>query len=72
MTTSTTSSYLSPSLCQLQETSVPAIEDKIGCGQVEQLIDQAERELALVSKMEEWKPWEISLGETPPGQWSWP
>ena len=55
-----------------QETNISGIEDKIGCGQVEQLIDQAERELSLATKMEEWKPWQPSVGEAPPGQWSWP
>jgi NADH dehydrogenase (ubiquinone) 1 alpha subcomplex subunit 5 len=37
------------------ETSVSAIEEKINCGQVEELIFQAEDELALASKMSEWK-----------------
>ncbi|XP_003382647.1 PREDICTED: NADH dehydrogenase [ubiquinone] 1 alpha subcomplex subunit 5-like [Amphimedon queenslandica] len=54
------------------ETHVPAIEDKIGCGQVEELIDQANRELELVGKMEEWRPWEQPIADPPPGQWSWP
>lgn len=32
------------------------IENKINCGQIEELIVQAEDELKLVGKMEEWKP----------------
>lgn len=81
------------------ETSIPAIENKIGCGQVEELIDQvrheeysgnvsddlylsliisnpshcqAERELSLAHKMEEWQPWEPLVSEPPPNQWKWP
>ncbi|CAI8007590.1 NADH dehydrogenase [ubiquinone] 1 alpha subcomplex subunit 5 [Geodia barretti] len=54
------------------ETNISAIEEKIGCGQVEELIEQAERELALAHKMEEWGPWQPLVSEPPPGQWKWP
>lgn len=39
---------------------------------MEELIDQAERELQLVDKMEEWQPWEPLIAAHPPGQWDWP
>lgn len=71
------------------ESDIAVIEKKIGCGQVEELIDQvggvlftieghhielsqAERELSLTSKMEEWRPWQPLLSDPPPNQWQWP
>jgi NADH dehydrogenase (ubiquinone) 1 alpha subcomplex subunit 5 len=54
------------------EENIPSIESKIGCGQVEELIEQAEKELQLVGKMEEWQPWEPSIAEHAPEQWEWP
>jgi len=49
-----------------------AIERKINCGQVEELILQAEKELDLARKMVKWRPWEPLVEEAPPSQWKWP
>ncbi|CAL1687213.1 unnamed protein product [Lasius platythorax] len=51
---------------------IQAIEDKIGCGQVEELIIQAKNEMLLTEKMLVWKPWEKLIQEAPPNQWTWP
>ncbi|XP_064399157.1 NADH dehydrogenase [ubiquinone] 1 alpha subcomplex subunit 5-like [Halichondria panicea] len=54
------------------DSSPESIEKKIGCGQMEELIDQAERELSLAVKMDGWKPWEPLVAAPPPNQWKWP
>ncbi|KAJ3683029.1 hypothetical protein LUZ60_013256 [Juncus effusus] len=43
-------------ICQ-QEDDWEQIERKIGCGQVEELIEEAQDELKLIAKMIEWDPW---------------
>lgn len=42
---------------------VEAIEEKIGFGQVEELHEQAVRELNLIPKMIEWRAWELPEGK---------
>ncbi|THK33017.1 NADH dehydrogenase [ubiquinone] 1 alpha subcomplex subunit 5 [Diachasma alloeum] len=51
---------------------IATVEEKIGCGQVEELIVQAENELLLARKMSVWKPWEPLVAEAPEHQWTWP
>lgn len=58
--------------CCLQNKDIAALEKAIGCGQVEELIVQAENELVLARKMLGWKPWEKLVQPTPPKQWDWP
>ncbi|KAL1378333.1 hypothetical protein quinque_003947 [Culex quinquefasciatus] len=52
--------------------SVKEIEQKVNCGQVEELILQAENELVLARKMLGWKPWEPLVKQAPATQWAWP
>ncbi|KAL0094569.1 NADH dehydrogenase 1 alpha subcomplex subunit 5 NDUFA5 [Phycomyces blakesleeanus] len=47
------------------------IEAKLGAGQIEEVIIQAEEELKLVGKMAEWKPWEALETPAPEGQWDY-
>ncbi|XP_077401535.1 NADH dehydrogenase [ubiquinone] 1 alpha subcomplex subunit 5 [Vanacampus margaritifer] len=54
------------------ETDVEKLEKKINCGQIEEVIFQAECELTLSRKMIEWKAWEPLIEEPPPNQWKWP
>ncbi|RMZ96026.1 NADH dehydrogenase [ubiquinone] 1 alpha subcomplex subunit 5 [Brachionus plicatilis] len=48
------------------------LEKKIDCGQIEEVIKQAEYELVLSRKMLEWKPWEPLIAKPPKDQWKWP
>ncbi|KAK3724958.1 hypothetical protein QZH41_017167 [Actinostola sp. cb2023] len=56
----------------VKETDINALEKKIGTGQVEEVIKQAEDELALAKKMLDWKAWEPLQTLPPEGQWEWP
>ena len=45
---------------------------KIGCGQVEELIKQAETELTVIPLILKWRAWEKNDIPAPNGQWSLP
>ncbi|EMR11717.1 hypothetical protein PNEG_00151 [Pneumocystis murina B123] len=47
------------------------IENKIGCGLIEEVIFQAKDELSLAKKMLEWKSWEDLEVHPPAGQWEY-
>ncbi|XP_054786221.1 probable NADH dehydrogenase [ubiquinone] 1 alpha subcomplex subunit 5, mitochondrial [Prosopis cineraria] len=45
-------------VCQ-EEEDWEMIEKRLGCGQVEELIEEAQDELTLIGKMIEWDPWGV-------------
>lgn len=47
------------------EENIDAIEEKLGVGQMEEIIEQAQDELELIPHMAEWQPWAVKDGEKP-------
>jgi NADH dehydrogenase (ubiquinone) 1 alpha subcomplex subunit 5 len=54
------------------EPDVTKLEQKIGSGQIEEVIWQARDELDLAKKMTRWRPWEPLVEQPPKNQWKWP
>ena len=55
-----------------QSSTIEEAEKKIGMGQIEEVIIQAENELVLSRNILEWKAWEPLCEEAPVNQWKWP
>uniref|UniRef100_A0A1I7UDF9 NADH dehydrogenase [ubiquinone] 1 alpha subcomplex subunit 5 n=1 Tax=Caenorhabditis tropicalis TaxID=1561998 RepID=A0A1I7UDF9_9PELO len=54
------------------ENDIKKLEEKIGMGQIEEVIEQAEHELETTRVLVESKAWESLVEQAPKGQWSWP
>ena len=52
--------------------TIEEAEKKIGMGQIEEVIIQAENELELTRSILEWKSWEPLAEQAPANQWKWP
>ncbi|KAG8901387.1 hypothetical protein FRB99_005340, partial [Tulasnella sp. 403] len=50
---------------------VSAVENQLGEGQIEEVLQSAKAELNLVGKMIEWKAWEPLQDKPPAGQWEY-
>ncbi|XP_033647331.1 NADH dehydrogenase [ubiquinone] 1 alpha subcomplex subunit 5-like [Asterias rubens] len=55
-----------------EEPNIQKLEKKINCGQIEEVILQAEAELSLARNMKEWNSADPLKEEAPTGQWKWP
>ena len=51
---------------------IQELEKKINCGQIEEVILQAEMELDVAMKFLETRAWEPLVEEPKPNQWKWP
>uniref|UniRef100_A0A915I4M8 NADH dehydrogenase [ubiquinone] 1 alpha subcomplex subunit 5 n=1 Tax=Romanomermis culicivorax TaxID=13658 RepID=A0A915I4M8_ROMCU len=56
----------------LSEPDVEKLEDKIGMGQIEEVLEQARHELELARTMAKYRPWEPLVSREPEGQYAWP
>ncbi|CAA92789.1 putative NADH dehydrogenase [ubiquinone] 1 alpha subcomplex subunit 5 [Caenorhabditis elegans] len=54
------------------ENDIKKLEEKIGMGQIEEVIEQAEYELETTRAIVDSKAWEPLVESAPKGQWSWP
>ena len=45
------------------------LENLINCGQIEEVIVQANDELQLAEQMSSWQAWEPAESQAPAGQW---
>ena len=54
------------------ENDIKKLEEKIGMGQIEEVIEQAEYELETTRVLVESKAWEPLVEQAPKGQWAWP
>ncbi|KAE9554757.1 hypothetical protein FO519_002018 [Halicephalobus sp. NKZ332] len=54
------------------EPDIEKLEDKIGMGQIEEVIEQAEYELQTTRAIIDSKAWEPLLESPPKNQWRWP
>ncbi|KAL4225893.1 ndufa5 [Mactra antiquata] len=54
------------------EKNVSALEAKMNCGLIGEVVRQAERELHLARNMLQYKPWEPLIAQPPKRQFQWP
>lgn len=54
------------------EQNIAKLEQKINGGQIEEVIRQAENELILAKKLQDFKAWEPLVAVAPNNQWKWP
>ena len=68
-----TESLINERVAAMKESStIEEAEKRIGMGQIEEVIIQAENELMLARNILEWKAWEPLSEQAPANQWKWP